>query len=214
MTAMNTTSPDLKPIIERVAGYDTRSVLASSSMWTKVRKETYLYRLDVDQPLSADSTVWPSVVDPSALEAKARFGYQDTWASLAALRAASQQYFERRGLASALTIAITLLLGEYGQNDRVDWEHVIPPATPDERSESWTFLGFDVCDQWLLSALMNYGFNPKDDVSLLRAVWGARLNRFHLFDDLQHAIAFKQLSDRRLDKDHTPCFVFGLWVVK
>lgn len=183
-------------------------------MWTEARRRTYLYRLDVAQPFSADSTAWPSIFAPDAPETKARFGYQDTWASLDALRAASQQHFHHHGLTPAHTIAITLMLGEYSQADRDDWEHIIPPPTPDRRSESWPFLGFDVCDKWLLSALMNYGFSPKDDVLVLRATWGPRLNRFHLFDDLQDAIAFKQLSDRRLNKDHCPCFVFGLWAVK
>jgi len=212
---MTATSPDLKHMIERVAGYDTRDLSASASIWTEARRNTYLYRLDVAQPFSADSTVWPSIFAPGMPETNARFGYQDSWAKLDTLRAATRQYFQSHGLAPAHTIAITLLLGEYSQHDRADWRGIIPPATPDTRSESWPVLGFDVCDAWLLSALMNYGFNTgQDDVSLLRQTWAPRLNRVHLFHDLQDAIAFKQLSDRRLNKDHTPCYVFALWAVK
>ena len=90
-------------------------------------------------------------------------------------------------------------------------------STCESRSalSSWSFLGFDVCDVWLLSALMNYGFNPeKEDISALRRTWGSLLYQFHLFSELRDAMSFKDLSDRRLNRDHVPCFIFGLWVVQ
>ena len=205
-----------KDVIERVAGYDARNLSPVAPIWSAARRETYLYRLDVAQPFSADTIVWPSIFGLNgAPETRSRFGYQDTWAKLDELRDATVEHFQSHELISFHTIAITLMLGEYSKNDEVNWSSIIPPVRPDHRSASWSFLGFDVCDAWLLSALMNYGFNPKrDDVSALRETWGPLLNQFHLFSELQPAMAFKQLSDHRLNKDHTPCFVFGLWVVR
>ncbi len=200
---------------ERVAGYDARDLSLSASLWTGTRRNTYLYRLDVTQPLSADTTVWPSVFKPGTPEASSRFGHQDSWASLDALRAATVEYFKAHDLIPFHTVAITLVLGDHSRNDDLDWSSIIPPTQPPSRAESWSFLGFDVCDAWLLSALMNYGFDStKEDVTALRKTWGSRLNRFHLFTELPPAIDFKHASDRRLHRDHTPCFVFGLWLVK
>lgn len=211
MAEMTLATPTLEGMVHRVAGYDSRD---SSTSWSDKRRETYLYRPDVTRPFSADTTVWPSIFAPATSEARSRFGYQDTWANLDELRATTIQTFKNRQLIPFHMIAITLVLGEYSKHDGTNWSSIIPPTKPDHLPDSCSFLGFDVCDAWLLSALMNYGFDPhKDSISALRGTWAPHLNHFHLFNELGPAIAFKQLSDRRLNKDHTPCFVFGLWVV-
>ena len=195
-----------------MVGYDARK--SSPEYWTESRKHQYLYRLDVVQPFSADTTAWPSLLQSNPPEGGTRFGFQDTWAKLDLLRDATRQYIVKTGLDRFHTIAITLHTGEYSKNNVVNWGSMLPPTTPDKLSKDWFFLGYDVCDAWLLSALTNYGFNERDNVPALRDQWGPRLNQVHLFHDIQDAVAFKQLSDGRLNKDHTPCFVFGLWVVR
>ncbi len=131
-------------VVERVTGYDARDL--STAPWSEERRETYLYKVDVTRPLSADTTVWPSIFEPGSPEARTRFGYQDTWASLDKLKAATLQRFQSRGLTPFYTVAITLITGDYSSKDNVNWSSIIPHVNPDRRSSSWSFLGFDVCD--------------------------------------------------------------------
>jgi hypothetical protein len=199
-------------LTERVVGYDVRK--SDPEYWADSRKRQYLYRLDVGQPFSADTTAWPSLLPSGSPEAVGRFGFQDTWARLDVLRERTREHVLKGGLDRFHTIAITLHTGSYSENDVVNWRSMLPPTKPDKRLEEWSFLGHDVCDAWLLSALTNYGFNERDNVPALREEWAPRLNQVHLFHDIQDAIAFKKLSDGRLNKDHIPCFVFGIWIVR
>jgi hypothetical protein len=166
--------------------------------------------------LSIDPRVWPSVFDLDELgRPPSHFGYQSLWADLIALRRAVTMFFEKEPLKPFRTIAVTLLLGEYCERDRVDWDSLIPPPNPDRRADDWLFLGYDVGDMWMLSALSNCGFLPGlDDAEALRRRWGPLLNKYHLFDEIEPAVDFKHFSDERLKGDHAPCFVFGLWVVQ
>jgi len=202
---------------ERIVGFDAREHwLTFDQGWSDERKQGFLYRLEVLKPLSADTRVWPTIFDSEQRPAPAgRIGFQKTWADISDLGEAVTRAFRERPMRAWRMIAITLMLGRYCRHDEVPWASRVPPASPDRRGENWVFLGYDVGDQWLLSALSNCGFRPGlDDVPRLRAEWGPRLNEYHLFSDLHDAILFNQFSDQRLQTDHAPCFVFGLWIVK
>ncbi len=200
---------------ERLAGFDARELwLDPSVLWTSARKDSFLYRLDVNRPMSVDPRVWPSVFDADGrIYPPERFGYQSLWADLEALRRALSVRLKVHPNQAFRAIAVTLLLGDYCATDKIDWDSRIPTPFPDLPTENsaWPLLGYDVGDQWMLSALSNCGFIPEyDDVAALRGRWGPVLNEHHLFDDLGQAIEFKQMSDIRLQEDHAPCFIFGI----
>ncbi len=78
-------------------------------------------------------------------------------------------------------------------------------------NEAWILLGYDVADSGFTSGLSNCGYRPDlDDVEGLRRDWAPRLNAGGLFDDLEHAIAFRALSDGRIP-EHAPFYVYALY---
>jgi hypothetical protein len=204
-----------EPIQERIIGYDAREYWLTLAAWNEKRKEGFLYRMDVLKVLSIDTRVWPTIFESeNQPEPPDRFGILTSWANLSEVRAAVTETFRQKPMKAWRMIAITLLLDSHGE-DKVPWSKQIPPASPDRCGDDWTLLGYDVGDQWMLSALSNCGFRPVlDDVVKLRAKWGPRLNQFHLFENLEDAILFARFSDERLRGDHAPCFVYGLWIVK
>jgi len=202
---------------ERIIGYDAReNWLPIEEGWSDHRKQGFLYRLDVLKPLSADTRVWPTIFESEGRQAPiGQIGFQSCWADFYALQSAVAKAYEEKLMRPWRMIAVTLVLGPYCENSNVPWTSRLPQVNPDQRTADWIFLGYDVCDQWLLSALSNCGFLPGlDDVPKLRTTYGPLLNKFHLFRELGDAILFKRFSDERLRDDHAPCFVFGLWMVK
>jgi len=209
-------SPE-EQIQEKIIGYDAREYwLTFRQGWTEQRKQNFLYRLDILKPLSVDTRVWPTIFESEQRPAPdGRIGFQTCWANLSDLQTAVTRAFQEKPMRAWRMIAITLVLGRYCQNDEVPWSSRLPPVNPDQLGMDWIFLGYDIADQWMLSALSNCGFLPDlDNVPKLRASCTPRLNKFHLFQNVDDAILFKHFSDQRLKDDHAPCFVFGLWVLK
>jgi hypothetical protein len=207
---MSTTEPD-----QSILGYDAReSWMSFATTWSEQRKKGFLYRLDLVKPLSVDVNVWPSIFDSEKVATPDRFGFQTTWNNFSGLSQALTRACQKNPLKGFRVVAITLLLGIANRDDSVPWEERVPPVEPAARGDDWALLGYDVADQWMLSALMNCGFLPGEDVDRLRREWGPLLNQFHLFTDVASALAFKQMSDKRLANDHAPCFVYGIWTVK
>ena len=62
------------------------------------------------------------------------------------------------------------------------------------------------------SGLSNCGYTDAGAASL-RSQWAGLLNEHHLLGDLEKAFEFRDLSERRVP-EHTPFFVFGLWLVE
>lgn len=193
-----------------IVSYDARLSMLSLPPWNIDRREMYLFRLDVVVPLSVDSQVWPSVIGPQAIGGADHVDVDSVnRGSLHEVVNALCLPNRSPPLPSVDLIAITTRTSEVS-ND-------IPPLIPDNDlvgiSPTWTFLGYDVADQCLLSALSNCGFvDEVDDTPILRREWGARLNCHHLFYDFNDAVRFKEFSDVRLRGYHDPCFVFALWV--
>jgi hypothetical protein len=75
-----------------------------------------------------------------------------------------------------------------------------------------TFLGFDVCDQDLYSALTNCGYGNEFDRSKAEATWSDRLNENHLFDKIEFAKCMRHESNVRVP-EHAPFFVLRLYRV-
>lgn len=208
---MNSSNNDIQ---QRLLGFDAREYwLKFEQSWPEERKQGFLYRFDLLKPLSVDRRVWPSIFQSEQRPEPDRFGVLNTWADLDALRSAIAQEYQRKPLQAWRMIAITIVVAD--ADDNVDWSEQLVPTLPESIEKNWEFLGYDVADQWLLSALSNCGFLPEmDDVEKFRAIAAPRLNKFHLFNELNDAISFKKFSDQRLKDDHAPCFVYGIWLIK
>ena len=202
--------------IEHLIGYDAREYwIPFAESWGEERKQGFLYRLDLLKPLSIDTRVWPDIFEVEKRVPPGHVGILGTWADLLNLRDAVTQAFQEKPMRAWRTIAITLLIDPYNKSEQQLWTPRLQAVNPDQRGGEWTFLGYDVGDQWMLSALSNCGFlEGLDDVTALRTEWAPRLNEFHLFPDIDDAFRFKEFSNERLRDDHAPCFVYGLWILK
>jgi hypothetical protein len=72
-------------------------------------------------------------------------------------------------------------------------------------------LGYDIADDVFLSGLSNCGYTDAEKAAL-RPRWAARLNRFHLLDQVDAASEFKALTEARVP-EHAPFFIFGLYLL-
>lgn len=196
---------------EEIVGYDVREKpIHSAARWDARRKLDYLYRLDVESPLSTDTTVWPSVL--AKVSEPAAIGHQGLWIDLKPVL--SHTNSKLSSSEPGWVIAISIVPESLDQYQLVRLRSLDSTATPSVPDELWSLLGYDVSDIWLLSALTNCGFSPSDeDVESLRAAWGPRLNRFHLFDDVQAAVRFRDISNERIP-EHSPFYVLGLWLIQ
>jgi hypothetical protein len=205
-------------------GFNAR-VTGPDSAWDERRKREFLFRLDAVRPLSIDAQVWPSAFDRFCVPRPDWVGIFDPlWETLAGLR----QAVDAAGMppGSACLAAFARVTAVCTPDERKTLETQLrgihPDGTPGELPESisipdtvepgWAFLGYDVADLGGLSGLMNCGFGPDEDVEALRFHWGPKLNRWHLFDRLEDARKFKELSNQRV-QEHAPFYVDGIWLV-
>jgi hypothetical protein len=212
-----------------VLGYDARKLWEARFSAPEARK-AFLFRLDVEGVRSVDTATWPSVF-PSDGGARPEYVgfFQHLWEDLNSLRLHLAKSAQIRTRPSDV-IAVTLVAGNLESADVKRWEKrlkgvsptpgvteadlSLPHASPAAIDAEWPLLGYDVCDEWGLSGLTDCGFHPdREDVQSLRATWGPRLNRFHLFDSIDHASEFARLSNQRVS-EHAPFFVYGLWRVE
>lgn len=189
-------------------GYDLReNWLTFGEMWDAERSERFLWRQDIEKPLSADSYIWPSVFDlVSGLERPEWTGcVQDLWENLGDLVKFSESVAHLRE--QSCLIAIELVADSCSAGEISDWRRrvleVVPPRSEDP---SFRLLGYDVADYYLLSGLMNCESSLRHDSSH----WRPLLNQYHLFRDAGSALEFKyQVADHY--REHAPFFVFALW---
>jgi len=172
--------------------------------WDDARRREYLLQRDVRRPLSVDRGVWPEVRGPDGRSVAKRL----PWVTLDEVRGRLSSLPEPQrdrsvlvvvGVVSASPDDEELLRRTIG----VDAELRVDPA--------WTSLGYDVADGGI-SGLCNCGYREEDEQMIPRAIWAPRLNEHGLFDDVDHALAFRDLTDRRVP-EHAPFFVYGLWMI-
>lgn len=199
----------------QILGFDAREMwLNPGEVWADARRDDYLLRLDVVKPLSVDYEVWPSVFGANSCLGRPDWtgGIQDLWENLERLEAYLDNEWEHPK--ACWLVAVTLVKEGSEGSGQEQWTDRIDVTEPAICDNSWTFLGYDVGDAYLLSALANLGLSPgMEDVNSLRAEWSPRLNEFHLFSEVEDARKFVRLSNERA-KEHAPFFVFGLWLVR
>jgi hypothetical protein len=187
--------------------------------WTAQRRELFLLRPDIDQPLSVDRLVWPSLFrfpgdrpDPGRADAPAATGLSFGEVALRLWRDRDhlQTALTAPGGAAAVPIRIDLLT-EGADAAHAAWRilNVVPEPLLDG-SDTWAVAGHDVADASLLSGLMNCGYSQPERKAL-RPVWAAKLNRAGLFDSADDAFAFRAATESRVP-EHAPFFVFAIRV--
>ncbi|HWM92142.1 MAG TPA: hypothetical protein VN493_15365 [Thermoanaerobaculia bacterium] len=202
-----------------VLGFDAReSPRRLAGSWPPERREGYLYRPDVESPLSADRTVWPSVFERMPDRLPAWTGrVQGLWEDLSQLRQAAS------GVDDCWLVAFAVDLASCSERAERELEEYLSGFTPGGQpgprpgpqeiasphalDSGWEWLGCDVSDFFGTSGLSNTGF---PDIGTLRPEWGPRLNCHHLFDDPRDARGFQAMADERAS-EHSPFFVMGLW---
>jgi hypothetical protein len=70
-------------------------------------------------------------------------------------------------------------------------------------------LGYDVCDDAKISALLNFGHTDEDHAALKQR-WARALNEHHLFIDADDAAAFTAFAGQ-LYPEHSPLSLVGLY---
>lgn len=206
-----------------VVGFDARR-RGADRFGSRSERGAFLFRPDVKEVLSVDASIWPSVFERDAYRPSYVGFFQGFWESLRLLR----EQLRASMIVDAQLIAAALATNTVSEPDaaRLDARFrgvspgqpdeavgELPDTDPPEIDMAWRLAGYDVCDEWGLSALSNCGFQPGvDDVVALRRQWGPRLNERHLFERQDDAVAFKASSDRRVT-EHAPFFVYGLWLI-
>ena len=192
---------------ELVLGFDVRvDPVETSSAWTEQRKDTFLLRRDVVHPLSTDRLVWPSVSVPNRQPGS--WNGLDLWEDWQLFR----EYLTD-AVATCVqrpwAISITLVTGGFTDEERETWSPRLPLKTL-SLPEATAFLGYDISDLSLLSALSDCGYIQPNEAQQARERWATQLNNFHLFDDVTKANEFKTFSNLRVP-EHAPFYVYGLY---
>lgn len=203
----------------RLLGFDIRvDFKAQSNYWTQKRRKTYLLNAEVEQPLSVDSAVWPSVFEfpsiiadgmprPAAprLAVDAAVIEQQLWLNLEAMRKSVRN---SNGIGGK-EIAIEILAETELSPDKFGSSILERSPTPSELPGQSQLAGYDLADAGFLSGLSNCAY-VQDERLVLGKEWNSRLNAYGLFAQLADAIKFKNITDSRV-REHAPFWVFALY---
>jgi hypothetical protein len=201
-----------QPVRGRLLGFDVREMWQEYHIiWSRERKDQYLLREDIKKPLSTDTMVWPSVFGAvDELHPPVHRGSLSLWDDLEEMR----DFMVARNITAHIffwTIGITLVSGEFGAGQEAMGYPTLSALSLPAGSEHWALLGYDVSDHSLLSGLSNCGY-WEDEKSEYTQRWGKHLNHYHLFSEVEPAVEFKEVSDRRVP-EHAPFFVYGLYLI-
>ena len=91
------------------------------------------------------------------------------------------------------------------------WNNVFAPEqhTLLKIPQDYNFVGYDIADPGMLSGIANLGYT-KEEVQQLAPKWKKRFNQFGLFDNIEHAFEFKEVTENRA-QEYAPFFVFSLY---
>jgi hypothetical protein len=208
---------------ETLLGFDAREMSLTALLAlgpSGGRPAQFLLREDLDDVLSADTMVWPSIfkttvsVDcgpglprPDWIGPNVPF-----WEDLNALRDAIPHGYgnDHPFWLIAATWHTDLGFGKEERLEKIILGPYLASTTPEHRDGAWAFLGFDITDSGI-SGLSNCGYDDAERDGLA-AEWAQHLNRYHLFDSLERAFEFRKLSNARVP-EHAPFFVIGLWLI-
>jgi hypothetical protein len=194
--------------------------------WTEKRRKDYLLRADASWPMSVDHSVWPSIFWFDEVPKRVARQHQSIAVSLAREPQLGTDLadlislYEAGGGKNAIAIALELVTERVPKGSYITYEErpgsgpfglEIPLTKPERLPVDSEFLGYDIADAARISGLSNCGYTSEDKRQLLG--WEMRLNDFGLFPDLQDAIAFRAVTDKRVS-EHAPFWIFGIYRLK
>src|SRR4051812_6634880 len=165
---------------EQVVGYDARDYRDDyDALFPQQRREKYLYRLQLRKVLSVDPSVWPTVFAAMGRPVPPHdASIQDLWMNAQSLRGAISQIAQQQTTPAFRLIAVTVV-NDKMRSPHPALQHLETLLNPEAISSDWQFVGFDVADAFLLSALTNCGFlSGYDDADSMRREWAPTLNEF------------------------------------
>lgn len=193
------------------------------TFWSVEHRNQYLLRPEIEWPLSIDPLVWPSVffsrpasdLDRYAtIDVDTKVDDGDYWLNLEQMRTYYQTH--RQPGSRGVFVAIHLF-SEQPLDEKVRY-YTLPgdilcgfelkgtvPAEPPPGSK---FLGYDVADPARISGLANCGYTPEEKQQLA-PLWQPGLNSCGLLTDLEKALEFKDLCDKRVP-EHAPFWIWGI----
>jgi hypothetical protein len=215
----------------QLLGYDVRldhSVYVSQ-LWSRDFRDSLLLKTNVEWPLSVSWYVWPSYFLPrSRLELQAsgeevapsfvleraivvdleetRYLALNLWGSLSAML----ESYRRQKRDAARGVVIAVWLEHFLPVGHPQLEGVLDPAVvPNIVRDDWLFLGYDVTDEFMDSALAGLALPPEDRLHL-RASVSPKLNQYGLFSSREDALEFEATAERLALNPRSFC-VCGLY---
>lgn len=184
-----------------ILGHSIRR-LAPDRDWTEKRRHEFLIRNDISSPKSVDKNVWDEFVSDE-VQTDAGPLPLPTWCDREKMLEVNQYSVSRTDLVE-LTIGIFIdkVLPEF-----IDLNEFTSVDTIDGN-----FLGYDVADEGLTSALSNCGYSPEEMIEA-RLKFSNAINSNGLLTSLDVAKEFLKYSTERIP-DHAPFFIFPLYVDK
>lgn len=200
---------------EQLLGYDAREMwLNYTEQWSADRRAGYLLKQDLTKPLSVDRGVWQSVMETVFPFAEILIQYRNGWYNLWYALPLMQAHFAAIWTVDVQPywmIAVTIVVEEQQEEEQDAYSIDRKWLNPNQIDPHWTFLGYDVADPDLWSSLTNWCYD-RDEAQLLRDRWEAKLNSYHLFENMEDAIEFAEWSDLE-QTGHAPYQVFGLYLI-
>jgi hypothetical protein len=211
-------------MIEELIGFDTRLKAEDylDRAWTHEKRSMHLLNSEIFWPLSVDLMVWPSIFKYSSTQVgpirinmdglidvesiSTRHSALVLWPSLADMNnCLGSSQINLCGIKIAITLHAEkeALSNEY-------WRAVLyPPLSINDLPKDWRLIGHDIADHDMISGLSNCGYNAEDAASL-RNIWKSRINEHGLFDSFDDAMAFKDLTEKRVPS-HSPFYIYSLF---
>jgi hypothetical protein len=185
-------------------GFDLREPMdGARSDWSAVRRSAFLIRPDVQQPISVDRSVWPSIAEPSAEHPLGLWFRAEGLLQLAEDR---------------LTLAkesVVVELAALTDGESYYWERVFEGLGLDEGGDSslsFHLLGYDVADRYLVSGVSNCEVSEPERAAL-RDMWSSSVNKYGLFGVVEDALKFRAVCDDSI-REHSPFCVYRIRVVR
>jgi hypothetical protein len=212
-------------MVKEVFGFDVRISREETIKldWPKKLRSEFLLDPSIKWQLSADTGVWPSyflrktkqnVEGPISLEkyiiiepVEYLHKVLNLWQSeKKMIESFKREFKDEQGVPIAVEINLEKPLLEYEH-----WNNVFAPEqhTLLEIPPVYHFVGYDVADTGMWSGIANLGYT-KEEVQQLAPKWKKRFNQFGLFDNIEHAFEFKEITERRA-QEYAPFFVFSLY---
>ena len=167
---------------------------------------------------SVDAMVWPTAIPESLWAHSFSLGFQGLWSNRDELYAAAEELQDSVliGVTWSLDLACSAGLVPTGEVGDVDGIYGLfregrEPATPANIGGDWKFLGYDVADAWLMSAIWNMGLEEERPPVAVIGDSFVKQNESGLFHGLEDALEFSRVANS-LAPEHAPFSPFGVWV--